>query len=474
MNELVEGVDDLVGRDWRPRPFGAGWADDTSLSASLIEVENARRRSTPPRCTCWPRSTTRNLTDDTHGLVTSTWLSRDAHLPRPKCTRMLRFARALERFDQFDAALTKGEIGIDHLRVVVDLSNPRIVDAMVELQDLFLSMIPGRTFARWETEVRNIAALLDHDGSHDPESDITANRFTITAPGPDSARLLNGQLVGSNGETVHQVLDHIADELASDNSPATATTTPTSTSSPARCCSPQRSSKPAAAPWPAPPAPPRHPPPTSPSSSPPSPTTTSTPSTSTTPTSGVPPGSDPTQPTTPTPKPSTASASPTTPPALLCCDPALHAVIVDTLGRPLDLGHAHPLRHPRPTPSRRHPRRRLRLPRLRSPRRPGATSTTSPRSPTDPPTSKPRLPLPPPPPRHPPPGWTMHRHPRRLVPVDNPQRTHHLEPTPPTPTSRTHPRRMTPRHCLRQVPEHPAWPEFGDRLLPVVRCECRR
>ena len=213
MNELVEGVDDLVGVTGGLALYGAGWADDTSLSASLIEVEKARRLLDATALHLLAEVDTRNLTDDTHGLVTSTWLSRDAHLPRPKCTRMLRFARALERFDQFDAALTKGEIGIDHLRVVVDLANPRILDAMVELQDLFLSMIPGRTFARWETEVRNIAALLDQDGNHDPDSDITANRLTITGPGPDTARLLNGQLVGTNGETVRQTLDHIADEL---------------------------------------------------------------------------------------------------------------------------------------------------------------------------------------------------------------------------------------------------------------------
>ena len=34
---------------------------------------------------------------------------------------------------------------------------------MVELQDHLLGLVPGRTFARWRTEVHAIAALLDDE-----------------------------------------------------------------------------------------------------------------------------------------------------------------------------------------------------------------------------------------------------------------------------------------------------------------------
>ena len=213
MNELVEGVDELVGVTGGLALFEAG-VGRRHLPVRLADRDRTgppharRRRAAPAGRGRRPEPVRRH--------------PRPRHLdlavprrptPTPKCTRLLRFARALERFDHFDAALTKGEIGIDHLRVVVDLANDRIIDAMVELQELFLSMVPGRTFPDGRPRSATSPPSSTTTAATTPTSDLTANRLTITGPGPDTARLLNGQLVGSNGETVRQVLDQIADEL---------------------------------------------------------------------------------------------------------------------------------------------------------------------------------------------------------------------------------------------------------------------
>jgi hypothetical protein len=67
------------------------------------------------------------------------------------------------------------------------------------------------TFARWQTEVRGLADLLDTDGGHDPTADLPEPRLRARRVG--DVTVIDGQLAGDGALITQAALDQIADEL---------------------------------------------------------------------------------------------------------------------------------------------------------------------------------------------------------------------------------------------------------------------
>ncbi|MFN8040130.1 MAG: DUF222 domain-containing protein [Acidimicrobiales bacterium] len=71
-----------------------------------------------------------------------------------------------ERFDRLGAAVEAGQISWDHARAIVRTANPRVVDAVTDLQDDLVDLAEATVFERWRRELGGIVTLVDADGGH--------------------------------------------------------------------------------------------------------------------------------------------------------------------------------------------------------------------------------------------------------------------------------------------------------------------
>jgi len=155
-------------------------------------------------------------TDVAVGLVTSSWLAREAEHPKSACSRRVRQAVCVQRHFGFLAELVQaGWISWAHVEVIVGCENARNRDALVMACPDFIRWANGDfagRFDRWATKVRRRAAELDQDGSYDPNEDLHANRLRLS-PLPDDTREVKGRLVGAAAVAVTETLEQIAEEL---------------------------------------------------------------------------------------------------------------------------------------------------------------------------------------------------------------------------------------------------------------------
>jgi len=155
----------------------------------------------------------RDTCDRDHGLRTHQWLSHTTGEPTAGCRRLVRVANALRRtLTHVGAALARGDIGFEHARVLTDALNPRIADQLEELQIPLIERAGEVSFERWSQELRAIVELLDQDGGHDPNSDLSSNRLFIT-PLFNGTTQLHADLTPEHALTVSHALSSIADEL---------------------------------------------------------------------------------------------------------------------------------------------------------------------------------------------------------------------------------------------------------------------
>ena len=117
-----------------------------------------------------------------------------------------------ERFDRLGPAIETGRISWDHARALVRTANPRVVDALVELQDDLVDLAKVTVFERWRRELGGIVTLVDQDGGHDPAAGDTRTHLRVSAI-LDGASDLRGTLVGDDAATVAHTIDAVAAEL---------------------------------------------------------------------------------------------------------------------------------------------------------------------------------------------------------------------------------------------------------------------
>ena len=155
----------------------------------------------------------RGTTDERSGLRTGSWLAREASLPLSVARGRTTTARKLaDRLPDVDRALTRGEITLEHAKVLADACNPRIVDEFAAAAGLLADASDGVLFERWRAEVQGVADRLDADGGYDPSNDLARNRLSVGTTTGDTT-VVNGQLVGVDGLCVEQTVNAIADEL---------------------------------------------------------------------------------------------------------------------------------------------------------------------------------------------------------------------------------------------------------------------
>ena len=187
---------------------------DDELFIGVIALEHARRMVDAAEAHLLAELDARGATETEFGLVTGTWLAREAALPSGIAKTRVRVAKALRAdLGLVDERLTEGAISWEHARVIAGAAaNPRVVEQITEIQGDLLDHSEGMVFDRWRQHVAGIVSLLDQDGSFDPNEDLARNKLNLNL-GLDNTYHLSGTLTGDGGEIARQAIEDRADAL---------------------------------------------------------------------------------------------------------------------------------------------------------------------------------------------------------------------------------------------------------------------
>ncbi len=186
--------------------------DGQLLCDAAVRLERLRRFLDATQCQVLAELDARGETDRVFGLKTSQWLARQALLPSGVTKARVGVAKKLATaLPDVGKALSRGDIGFDHAKVLADAANPRIVDMMAAASAQLCAEAKEMFFHPWRNRVQSVADLLDQDGGHDPDADLARNRLRLSPTGDNVA--LKGELVGENAQIAAEVLNSIADEL---------------------------------------------------------------------------------------------------------------------------------------------------------------------------------------------------------------------------------------------------------------------
>jgi hypothetical protein len=120
--------------------------------------------------------------------------------------------RLRDLLPEVNDAVVGGRITSHHAAVLAGACHERVAEGVVALQADLIALAEGTSFDRWRSEVRGIVELLDEDGGHDPAADLARNQLNV-AETIDGITHLTGQFLGEHALTVRAAIDAKADEL---------------------------------------------------------------------------------------------------------------------------------------------------------------------------------------------------------------------------------------------------------------------
>jgi hypothetical protein len=188
--------------------------DGPQLRALTLQLEQLRRVLDATEHHALAELHRRRHTDLRRGAATSKWLAHHAHLPAGVARARLALATRLAddpALQPVSLALDAGRIGAEHAKVLAGAVNERNADALQPVLSDLIEASQAMVFDVWRTHVEHLASMADPDGSHDPAGDLLANTLTLS-PSNDFL-LLRGELVGEHAIGVADVLNAVADEL---------------------------------------------------------------------------------------------------------------------------------------------------------------------------------------------------------------------------------------------------------------------
>ncbi len=197
-------VDALVGR-----LAGTSAPDSDDLIAALALVESARRALDAARLTIVGELDARDEPVRRTGLRTRAWLGKEHGATSAGAGRDVSVARRLRTTLPIVAdALARGRITLDHAALLSRLTTPRVEPIMVELQEHLIDLAEGVRFERWAADIRALVELADTEGAHRPTP--PANRLHLQLDG-DGVLHLQATLVGADATVVAHHLRRAGD-----------------------------------------------------------------------------------------------------------------------------------------------------------------------------------------------------------------------------------------------------------------------
>ena len=194
--------------------FDLSEVDGSELRSVLASVVQMRRHLDAVEAHALAAVHSGDVTDRAEGLATTAWLSREAGVSLRAARQRLSVALQLQRWlPDVDAALAEGGVSWEHARVLAEATNDRNAEAMAQASGLFIELAGSMVFAKWRAKVLAYAALMDPDGTHDP-NDESRNQLTLSPS--DRFMLVRGELTGDDALLVESAIDQVADQLFRD------------------------------------------------------------------------------------------------------------------------------------------------------------------------------------------------------------------------------------------------------------------
>ena len=207
----ADAEDELVSAGQRLAQVDTRSLSDDELISMVRAVETAERAIVAARGHALAELEQRGTTERTAGLVTRSWLASEFGIPRSECSRQVRVASRLRRtLPLVDDALADGRLSFDHARLLCDLCNPRVVDSLIELQQPLIDLAADVRFEVWARDVRDLISVLDSDGGHQPEAE--RSHLSLSS-GLLGELVIKGVLHGEAARTVEHALRSGADRL---------------------------------------------------------------------------------------------------------------------------------------------------------------------------------------------------------------------------------------------------------------------
>jgi hypothetical protein len=201
----------LVNVPWAERADQVETMSGDELQKAALGLEHLRRALDAAQAQVLAKLDSRNTTMAAHGLQTGTWLARELHLPRAvTCRRVITSRRVTTEFETVGQAVANGEISWDHATTIVDAANPRVAQDIAGIQQELIDIIAmTRTFDSWSRQVHRMAEIADQDGGfrERPERVSTLKLATLSS---DAIRM-SATFYGYEAVVVRQMLDQEAD-----------------------------------------------------------------------------------------------------------------------------------------------------------------------------------------------------------------------------------------------------------------------
>ncbi|MGZ4710276.1 MAG: hypothetical protein ACXWBN_16195, partial [Acidimicrobiales bacterium] len=190
----------------------AGLSDDELLAAA-VGWEAVRSGVEAAEARVLAELRVRGVTDRRFGLRTGPWVAAEARSDRREVNRRIRLGLHLRRLSLVSDAVAAGAISADHAKVLAEAAaNPRVGDQIEAGVSVWVELARDSSFAEWAGQVRFTVARLDQDGGYDPNRDLARNRLRLT-PFPDGSVNVAGELVGEQALVVRQCVEAHADRL---------------------------------------------------------------------------------------------------------------------------------------------------------------------------------------------------------------------------------------------------------------------
>ena len=197
--------------------FDSLFSDLTALSGDPLERGAAllamRRELDAELVETIGRLAVDKTTDAALGLSTREWVSSTGDTSPRAANRLIAVGRAVASMFSADVLqrVRDGKVGVDHLEVIVRWSNPRIEPTWSECAGIMLDLADDMTFTEWERHIAALAKHLDEDGAFDPDREKLRNRLRVRHTG--ESLHIEGEFYGDVAETLLAGIDAISQRI---------------------------------------------------------------------------------------------------------------------------------------------------------------------------------------------------------------------------------------------------------------------
>lgn len=193
------------------RDARVGRASDDELLGLAPLLEQTRRAVEGLLGTTLGELERRGTTDARTGHRTAAWFATTTGCARGEAARRVRTGRRVRtHLPGTELALAHGAVSWEHARVLADLATPRNAPIVAALEDDLLRLADVLPFEQWRAEVAGLVDLADPDGGHRPGPESSTLRL---GAGFGGSVHLDGTLTAMDGLALREALEGAADRL---------------------------------------------------------------------------------------------------------------------------------------------------------------------------------------------------------------------------------------------------------------------